>query len=205
MTIPLMNETPPESIQLLMKLWEVDERFLPDSITGWGLGEYKSPPADWRWGGGTSQSGGDVYLRHFRSWTKLDQQTLLENAVGKIFSVGSAYHKTVIQLHGTEVSVKHRDLKVIRRYKSQPTMLGNLFNALAMMVTEEWLPQHLAKDGLYYYSRVEMDDANHYYELEMMTSTREILDKHKSYTPKLSDKLLPGNDPFSGSSMDHVS
>lgn len=189
-----------------MKLWASDERFIPDSVTFHDHpGEYKPTPPDWRWGGGITQSGGDLYVRLFHSWTKLDQQTLLENAVGKIFSVGSAYNKTVIQLHGTDVAVKHRDLKVLRRFSSKSTLLANLFNALITMVEVEWLPQYKSKDGRYYYSSLDKDDADNTHEMEMLVSAKKALESAFQYAPKEKIKLLPDDDPFSGTSMDHGS
>lgn len=199
MSIPLMNKTPPVSIQLLIELWLADDRFVPDSVCGWDAGVYKpATPADWRWSGGMSQSGGDAYLREFDTWTKLDQQTLLETALGKIFSVGSAYHKTVIQLHGTTVSVKHRDLKLVRRFSVQPTMIGNLFQALITMVKIKWLPMHRSKDGRYYYSGNDKATADTTYQIEAMVALKKAMTQHNTPSP-----ILPTNDPFSGSQMDH--
>ncbi len=203
MSIPLANETPPSSIQLLMALWEADDRFLPDSVCGWSAGEYKHPPPEWRWGPSVSQYGGDAYLREFHTWTKLDQQTLLENAVGKIFSVGSAYHKTVIQLHGKTVSVKHRDLKLVRRFSAQPTMIGNLFNALITMVHIKWLPMHKSKNGCYYYSGNDKATADITYEIEMMAAAKRAMSEHQDYVNKRTT-VLPTDDPFSGSAWDHL-
>ena len=203
MSIPLMNQTPPVSIQLLIELWEADDRFVPHSVCGWSAGDYKpATPADWRWSGGMSQSGGDAYLREFHTWTKLDQQTLLETALGKIFSVGSAHHETVIQLHGTTVSVKHRDLKLVRRFSAQPTMIGNLFQALITMVKVKWLPMHKSKNGYYYYSGNDKATADITYEIEMVAAAKRAMSDHQDYLNKRAS-VLPTTDPFSGSKMDH--
>lgn len=203
MSIPLMNQTPPVSIQLLIELWEADDRFVPHSVCGWSAGDYKpATPADWRWSGGMSQSGGDAYLREFHTWTKLDQQTLLETALGKIFSVGSEYHKTVIQLHGTTVSVKHRDLKLVRRFSVQPTMIGNLFQTLITMVKIKWLPMHKSKDGRYYYSGNDKATADTAYQIEAIAALKKAMSQHQDYLNKPSP-ILPTDDPFSGSQIDH--
>jgi len=206
-----MNECP-ESICCLMKLWEVDGRFVPDSVSGWSAGEYKSPPPVWRWSGGISQSGGDVYLSDWHTWNKLDQQTLLETVVGKIFSVGSAYHKTVIQLHDKTVSVKHRELKEIRRFSAQPTMLGNLFNALIKMSELGWIPLCLGKDCRYYYTEEDRSAADSRYEIGMAAAAKRAMFASQQNLADVLDKkilneitkVLPESDPFSGSLMDRL-
>ena len=207
-----MNECP-ETICLLMTLWEADDRFVPVSVCGWSAGDYKpATPADWRWWGGVSQSGGNLYLREFHTWNKLDQQTLLETALGKIFSVGSAYHKTVIQLHGKVVSVKHRELKEIRRFSAQPTMIGNLFTALIKMSELEWIPSYLGKDGCYYYTEEDRSTADTQYEIGMATaakcamvaSQKNLADVLDTEIVKQTTTVLPVNDPFYGSSMDRL-
>ena len=200
----------PETICLLMKLWETDDRFVPDSVAGWWAGERLSNPPEWRWSGGQSQSGGDLYLHDFHTWNKLDQQTLLETSLGKIFSVGSAYHKTVIQLHDKTVSVKHRELKEIRRFSAQPTMIGNLFTALIKMSELEWIPSYLGKDGCYYYTEEDRWVADTHYEVEMATAAkRAMAASQKSLAEQLTAKsevsgVLPKDDPFSGTSFDRT-
>ena len=194
----------PTAIRLLMKLWEVDSRFVPDSVRRSPIG------AEWRWDGAVDQSGQAVSLERFNTWNKLDQQTLLETVVGKIFSVGSAYSKTVIQLHDKTVSVKHRELKEIRRFSAQPTMLGNLFNALIKMSETAWIPLHLGKDGCYYYTEEDRSVADTYYEVEMAAATkRAMAASQKSLAEQLAAKpevsgILPANDPFAGASFDRI-
>ena len=202
----------PETICLLMKLWETDDRFVPDSVAGWWAGERLSNPPEWRWSGGQSQSGGDLYLHDFHTWNKLDQQTLLETSLGKIFSVGSAYHKTVIQLHDKTVSVKHRELKEIRRFSAQPTMIGNLFTALIKMSELGWIPLCSSKDGRYYYSEEDCLVADSQHEIgmasaakrAMIASQKSLADVLDTEIVKKTTTVLPNNDPFYGSSMDRV-
>jgi len=188
----------PTAICLLMKLWEIDERFVPRDITN---RMPLSARCVWRWNGMQDQSGDNIQVERWATWTKLDQQTVLENSVGKIFSEGSAHSKTVIQIHGTDVSVRHRKLGVVRRFSSQPDMLSNLFSALIKMVEVKWLPEYKSKDGKHYYTMGERDDADTKYNYVMLDSAVAKLPPLKPNVV-LPKSVLDKNDPFYGSSMD---
>ena len=193
----------PTAICLLMKLWEIDERFVPRDVTN---RMPRSARCVWRWSGSQDQSGHDIQIERWATWTKLDQQTLLENAVGKIFSEGSAHFQTVIQIHGTDVAVKHRELEIIRRFSSQPDMLSNLLSALIKMVEVNWLPMYKGKDGKHYYTCEERGDADHAYSLRMMDATIAAMTEVSKNKPKRivvkPKSVLPDDDPFHGSTMD---
>ncbi len=188
----------PKLIHLLMRLWEEDKRFIPDGVTGWMAGERRSTPPEWRWTGSSDQTGGDVSVEMFHNWGTLDQQTLLQNSVGKIFSQGSEHFRTVFQFQGTEVSVKHLEKKEVRKFKVQKTLLGNLFGALIKMIEVEWLPMHRGKDGKYYYTKGMMNHADHVYELSSLVATRETMESRIDTIQQNVHVTgaLPEDDPF---------
>ena len=188
----------PKLIHLLMRLWEEDERFIPDGISHHMAGQRLSDPPEWKWNGSSDQSGHDVDVEMFHNWGKLDQQTLLQNSVGKIFSQGSEHFRTVFQFQGNEVSVKHLERKEVRKFKVQKTLLGNLFGALIKMIEVEWLPQHKGKDGKYYYTKGMMNHADHVYELSSLVATRAMIEA-KIDTTQTNVRVsgeLPSSDPF---------
>ncbi len=188
----------PKLIHLLMRLWEEDERFIPDGIRGWRPGQRLSEPPEWHWDGSSDQSGHDVHVEMFHSWGKLDQQTLLQNSVGKIFSQGSEHFRTVFQFQGTEVSVKHLEKQEVRKFKVQKTLLGNLFGALIKMIEVEWLPTYKGKDGKYYYTPDMMNHADHVYELSSLVASRETIEAriHGIEQGVQVTGGLPADDPF---------
>lgn len=181
-----------------MKVWEADERFVPDGVYGWMAGDYKPAVAPaWHWNGSTVVGEGNVYLDQFHNWGTIDQQTMLETAVGKIFSVMSQYNSTVIQISGTVVAVKHRfplDGPVVSRFQSQKTMLGNLFNALLKMIEVEWLPQHRSKDGIYYYTVDKKNRADHVYELRVLVNAKKTIEAEIAKESPTVPEMLEGLD-----------
>ncbi len=191
----------PKLIHLLMRLWEEDERFIPVGVSPLMAGQRLSDPPEWTWNGSSDQGGHDVHVEMFHNWGTLDQQTLLQNSVGKIFSQGSEHFRTVFQFQGTEVSVKHLELKEVRKFKVQKTLLGNLFGALIKMIEVEWLPNHKGKDGKYYYTKGMMNHADHVYELSSLVATREMIETkiHAAEKGVQVTGGLPKSDPFAES------
>lgn len=186
-----------------MKVWEADERFVPNGVYGWKAGDYKPAVTPrWHWNGSTVVGDGYVYLDLFYHWGTIDQQTMLETAVGKIFSVMSHYNPPVIQISGTTVAVKHcfpGDEPFVCRFQSQKTMLGNLFNALLKMIEVEWLPQHRSKDGTYYWTVDNKNRADHGYELGVLVAAKKTIEaKIAKVTPPATatQAELPRTDPF---------
>ena len=187
----------PNSIRLLMTVWEQHDRFVPNCVRGWEPGQMLSDVPEWRWDGSEGQGGHDLHLDLFHNWIIIDQQTFLENAVGYIFAVLSRCPQTVIQIKGAEVSVKNRELKQVLRY-TNGCMLENLFNAIMKMIEVGWLPTHKSKDGKYHYTQSAMEKADHDYELGLLKASKEQMEKRLAAidTPQ---SCLPKDDPFADS------
>ncbi len=187
----------PIPIQLLIKLWDIADRFVPDGVTGSHTTEDGVGLLDreWTWDGGKDQGHHDVHLELFHNWTAIQQQELLEAAVGKIFSVMSSYYATVVQMEGTKVAVKHREAKEVRRFRSQNTLLANLFNALIKMHEVGWLPRNKAKDGSWCYTENERERVDHFYELGVLKEAKVMLEKELKGVGS-SAQSLPKGDPF---------
>lgn len=183
----------PQAVRLLLKLWAADSRFIP---TGIHFVEDRGGEVDYRWEDGITQSGHYVDLELFHNWTQIDQQAVLEAAVGKIFSLMADYNRTVIQIQGNQVAVKHTELREIRRFKSQRTMVANLFNALIKMVEVEWLPMILAKDSKYYYTEDARLAADHAYECILLIESKNMLELKLKECKEKGGSILPPNDPF---------
>lgn len=181
----------PVAVLLLLKLWETDDRFVPEGIR-------RPTTCDGEllnclWIGEKAENEQGLALVMFHHWTKIDQQAMLEAAAGKIFSLMATYSKTVVQIQGNAVSIKHREFKQVRRFKSQKVMLANLFNAVIKMVEVPWLPMFKAKDDKYYYTQDSRDKADHEYELLTMKAAKSLLEK-QVVEGRVS--ILPKDDPF---------
>lgn len=182
----------PLVIFLLVEIYGRHERFVPEGVSG---SLYQTNPPEWKWNGTKDYAGQDAHLDLFHNWSILEQQSFLESAVGHIITVLSSCPRTVVQIHGNEVSVKNREIKEKRTF-TEGCLLENLFRAVLKMIDVEWLPIHKSKAGEYHYTQNAMERSDHDYELALFKSNKKRLERRLSDTKPT---MLPSDDPFADS------
>ncbi len=182
----------PLVIYLLAEIYTLHDRFVPDGVSGWQAGEYKDSHPVWKWSGSQEYSGHDSPLDLFHEWSILEQQSFLESAVGHIITVLSKCPRTVVQIHGNDVSVKNCPAKEKRTF-TEGCLLENLFRAVLKMIDVEWLPLHRSKGGDYLYTKDAREQSDHAYELALLKSNKDRMEQRLS---DMRSTMLPDDDPF---------